>query len=173
MESTRGSQARRGTEASPPIASCAAGLPEPRTCSWACHGTEGYKRPPRPPAASRWVAWGVGGGCLLGPKACTHGLPAAVKNTGVMHALPEPPSGPPGVLLAPGGWGQGHKGLVWCESYPGHEGSSSCPSREIPLGLQPHQNLVLNEAGEGFFGTNEGQSAPSRRHVRHSLQGET
>lgn len=33
-------------------------------CSWVCHGREGCKRPPRPPAASRWVAWGAEGGCL-------------------------------------------------------------------------------------------------------------
>lgn len=46
-------------------------------CFWACHGKGDYKRPPRLPRASRWAAWGVGGGCLLGPKACTHGLPAS------------------------------------------------------------------------------------------------
>ena len=54
----------QGTAASPPAAGPPAGLRECHTCSWACHGREGCKRPPRPPAASHWVAWGVGGGCL-------------------------------------------------------------------------------------------------------------
>lgn len=46
------------------------------TCSSACHGRVGCRRPPQLQAASHWEAWGVAGGCLWGPEACTHGPPA-------------------------------------------------------------------------------------------------
>lgn len=72
-----------------------------------------------------------------------------------------------------GEWGGGHKGLVWCAGYPGHGRPSSCPSWEIPLGLQPHQGSdPLKEAVEDFFGTNKGQGSPSRKHMRSNLQRE-
>lgn len=56
----------------------------------------------------------------MGPKACTRGLPAAVENTVVMHALPEALR-PTGVLRRLGEQGRGDTALVWCQGYPGHQ----------------------------------------------------
>lgn len=46
------------------------------TCSLVCHGRVGCRRLPQLQVASHWEAWGVAGGCLWGPEACTHGPPA-------------------------------------------------------------------------------------------------
>lgn len=58
--------------------------------------------------------------------------------TVVMHALPEAPSGPPGVLQRQGEQVRGHRALVQYQGYPGHQSSSSRFLGD-PLGLQPHQ----------------------------------
>lgn len=46
-------------------------------CSLACHGRADCRRPPQLRVASHWEAWGVAGGCLWGPEACTHDPPAS------------------------------------------------------------------------------------------------